>query len=372
MRTAVVVIPTYNEVNNIKRLLQEILDLQNSLDHWKLMILVVDSRSPDNTSKIVKKFQETNKNVFLINTEKEGLGKAYSNGFKYALNNLDPFVLFEMDADLSHDPKKIPDFLNKIESGADLVIGTRYSKGGSIPKNWAFQRKLFSILGNIIIKFGFAKPNISDWTTGYRAIRSWVVKKYVDKVDKYSGYVFQVATLNEALKNNAQVKEVPINFTDRVEGVSKINSSQFIIQTLLYVFTHSSFIKYAIVGVLSASIDFSVSFVFIEIVRLAIWLSTLISVETSIIFNFLMNNFWSFSHKKIEAKKHVYATSFLKFNIIQSFSLFIQIIGIQIFANVFGEQYWYIYKFAILALVIVPLTYFMYNKFIWKSKTNNQ
>ncbi|MFH1826901.1 MAG: glycosyltransferase [bacterium] len=368
MRIAVIVIPTYNEASNIKNLLQEIFSLQNNLAHWKLQILVVDSKSPDNTASIVKNFQKINKNIFLIQTSKEGLGKAYSKGFQYALNNLDPYVLFEMDADLSHDPKKIPEFLKKIEEGADFVIGTRYSKGGSIPKDWSFKRKLFSILGNIIIKFGFAKPMISDWTSGYRAIKSWVVKRYVNKVDNYSGYVFQVATLNEALKNNAQVKEIPIHFTDRIEGISKINSTQFITQTLLYVFSNSSFIKYAVVGGVSAIIDFSVSFAFIEVIKFSIWLSTLISVETSIIFNFLMNNFWSFSHKKLETKKHTYASSFLKFNLIQSISLFIQLVGIQMFAGFFGEKYWYIYKFFILAFIIVPLTYFLYNKFIWKSK----
>ncbi|OGK31575.1 hypothetical protein A3F29_01305 [Candidatus Roizmanbacteria bacterium RIFCSPHIGHO2_12_FULL_33_9] len=372
MRVAVVVIPTYNEASNIKQLIEQIFEVGQKLSKWKIKVLVVDSSSPDNTANIVKQLKKTNKDIHLLLTKREGLGKAYVKGFKYSLNNLEPYVLFEMDADLSHDPKKIPEFLKKIEEGADFVLGTRYSKGGSIPKNWAFHRKLFSVLGNIIIKLGFAKPNISDWTTGYRALKSWVVIKFVDKAEKYSGYVFQVATLDESLKNNARVQEVPIDFTDRLEGVSKINSIQFIIQTLLYVLFNSSFIKYALVGASSAVIDFGLSFIFIEILKSAIWLGTLISVEAAIIYNFLLNNFWSFSHKKIEAKKQSYATSFFKFNLIQSFSLFIQISGIQILANIFGEKYWYLYKFFILALIIIPLTYFMYNKFIWKSKIKKQ
>src|SRR3989338_10605265 len=368
MRTAVIVIPTYNEAQNIQKLIEDIFEIKNQISKWKLKVLIVDSHSPDNTSSIIKNLQKQNKNIYLLQTKKEGLGKAYVTGFKYSLKNLDPYVLFEMDADLSHDPAKIPNFLNEIENGADFVIGTRYSKGGSIPKDWAYHRKLFSVLGNIVIRLGFAKLNISDWTSGYRAIKSWVVKQSVDKVDKYSGYVFQVATLDEAIKNNAKVVEIPINFTDRIEGVSKINSFQFIVQTLLYVFTHSSFIKYAIVGATSAFIDFGLSFIFIELWKFKIWLATLISVESSIIYNFLMNNFWSFSYKKIDSKiKHTSIKKFLKFNFLQSFLLLAHVTGLTILTNIYGQSWWYIYKILLLS-VIIPLSYFLYNKFIWKNK----
>ncbi|EKD27141.1 MAG: hypothetical protein ACD_79C00852G0001 [uncultured bacterium] len=369
MRTAVIVIPTYNEAGSISKLIQEILKIQENLTRWQLKILVIDSNSPDNTAKIVKELQKTSKNIYLVQTEKEGLGKAYVTGFKYSLDHFYPYVIFEMDADLSHNPNNIPDFLNAIENGADFVIGTRYSKGGSIPKDWAFHRKLFSVLGNLVIRFGFAKLSISDWTSGYRAMKSWVVKQSVNKVEKYSGYVFQVATLDEALKNNAEIVEIPINFTDRIEGVSKINSFQFIVQTLLYVIMNSSFIKYVIVGGTSAIIDFGLSFIFIELWNITIWVSTLISVETSIIYNFLLNNFWSFSHKKLDSKvKYSNIKGFFKFNFLQSFLLLIQVLGMFVLVNFFGEKWWFVYKFLILIFVIVPLSYFLYNKFIWKSK----
>lgn len=369
MRTVAIVIPTYNEANNISKLIQDILTLQENLTRWQLKILVVDSNSPDGTAKIVKDLQKTSKNIYIIQTEKEGLGKAYVAGFKYSLAYLNPYVIFEMDADLSHNPNNIPDFLNAIENGADFVIGTRYSKGGSIPKDWAFHRKLFSVLGNLVIRFGFAKLTISDWTSGYRAMKSWVVKQSVNKVEKYSGYVFQVASLDEALKNNADIVEIPINFTDRLEGVSKINSFQFIVQTLLYVIMNSSFIKYVIVGGTSAIIDFGLSFIFIELWKMTIWLSTLISVETSIIYNFLLNNFWSFSHKKLDSKvKYSNIKGFFKFNFLQSFLLLIQVFGMYILVSFFGEKWWFVYKFLILVFVIVPLSYFLYNKFIWKNK----
>ncbi|MDP3974367.1 MAG: glycosyltransferase [bacterium] len=368
MRTAVIIIPTYNEAQNIQKLIEGIFEIKNQIPKWELKVLIVDSNSPDNTSSIIKNLQKQNKNVYLVQTKKEGLGKAYVTGFKYSLKNLDPYVLFEMDADLSHDPANIPNFLNEIENGADFVIGTRYSKGGSIPKDWAYHRKLFSVLGNIVIRLGFARLNISDWTSGYRSIKSWVVKQSVNKVDKFSGYVFQVATLDEAIKNNAKIVEIPINFTDRIEGVSKINSLQYIVQTLIYVFTHSSFIKYVIVGATSAAIDFGLSFIFIELWKLKIWLATLLSVESSIIYNFLMNNFWSFSYKKIDSKiKHANIKGFLKFNFLQSFLLLIQVIGITTLANLYGKEWWYVYKTLLIA-IIIPLSYFLYNKFIWKNK----
>ncbi len=372
MRTAVIVIPTYNEANNISKLIQKILKIQENLTRWQLKILVIDSNSPDNTAKIVKDLQKTSKNIYLVQTEKEGIGMAYVAGFKYSLAHFYPYVIFEMDADLSHNPNNIPDFLNAIENGADFVIGTRYSKGGSIPKDWAFHRKLFSVLGNLVIRFGFAKLTISDWTSGYRAMKSWVVKQSVNKVEKYSGYVFQVASLDEALKNNAVIVEIPINFTDRIEGVSKINSFQFIVQTLLYVIMNSSFIKYVIVGGTSAIIDFGLSFVFIELWQMTIWLSTLISVEASIIYNFLLNNFWSFSHKKLDSKvKYSNLKGFFKFNFLQSFLLLIQVVGMFVLVNFFGRKWWFIYKFLMLAFVIVPLSYFLYNKFIWKNKKSS-
>ncbi len=371
MRRATIVIPTYNEKNNIDMLIKKINEVIKNLKDWNINLLIVDSKSPDNTSIAVKEIMTKYKNINILETEKEGIGRAYIKGFKYAISKLDPFVIFEMDADLSHDPEMIPYFLDKITSGSDFVIGSRYIKGGSIPKDWAFHRKLFSVIGNLIIRFGFVKFRITDWTSGFRAIKTWVIKDVVETIDKYSGYVFQVAILDNALKKNAIVSEIPINFTDRKEGTSKINSFQFIYQTLFYVLSHSTFIKYIIVGSTAAIVDFGFSYIFIEVLNYAIWISTLISVELSIIYNFILNNFWSFSHKKLESKKGVFLKSFIKFNVIQSFSLFIQVSGIQILVNLFGSRWWYIYKFFILAVVIIPLSYYMYNKFIWKSRRAN-
>lgn len=371
MRKATIVLPTYNEAKNVEKLMGQIFAVTSTLKDWDIDLLVVDSKSPDGTSAVVKKLQRDFKKLHLLETDKEGLGKAYVRGFTYAIEKLDAYVVLEMDADLQHNPQVIPQFLKTIENGADFVIGSRYIKGGSIPKDWGFQRKFFSIVGNLIIRLGFMKLKIADWTSGYRAIKAWVIKEGLTNVEKYSGYVFQVALLDTALKYGAKVKEIPIQFVERIYGESKINSSQFIWQTLFYVFTYSSFMKYAIVGVIGAVVDFGISFVIIELFRIhrnLYWLATLISAEATVISNFLLNNFWSFSHKKLEAKLYIYLPKFFKFNLIAAGGLAIQAVGIQLLTNVFGPQWWYVYKFLILALVIIPYSYILYNKVIWKEK----
>lgn len=371
MKNAVIIIPTYNEAENIEPLINGVFDQASSIKNWQIEILVVDSNSPDKTALIVKTLQKKYKKLYLLETQKEGLGKAYVAGFRYALKNISPDVFFEMDADLSHDPAKISEFLEHIDKSSDFVIGSRYIRGGSIPKEWVLHRKIFSVLGNLICRLGFMKLKISDWTSGYRAIKSWIVKEAISYIEKYSGYVFQVAFLDQAIKKNARISEIPINFTDRKYGVSKINSTQFIFNTLWYIFSHSSFMRYVIVGLGGASLDFGISFILIEIYRIdqnLYWLATAISAETAIIFNFLMNNFWSFSHKRLRLHLRTFFLSFFKFNLIAVGALLIQAFGIQLLTNIYGPEFWYLYKILILALIVIPYSYILYNKIVWKGK----
>ncbi len=368
MRKAVIILPTYNEAKNIDKVLDKIFEVSKSIENWDLHILVVDSNSPDKTENIVNEMKKSNKNLHLLETTKEGLGTAYVEGFKYTIDTLKPFIVFEMDADLSHNPEDIPKFLNKIEKGADFVIGSRYIPGGSIPSDWGIERKFFSFVGNWIIRLGFMNLKITDWTNGFRAIKTWIIKDTLPKLENYTGYVFQVALIDNALKMGARISEIPVNFVDRKEGVSKINSGQYTLETLWYIFRHSSFIKFFIVGGIGFIIDFGISFIFIEIVHTAVWLGTLLSTETAIISNFLLNNFWSFSHKKIQRGEGNYVWNFIKFNVVSSGSILIQTIGVSVASSIFGRDFWYIYKIIIIAFVIIPYSYIFYNKFIWKDK----
>lgn len=377
MKKAVIVVPTYNEVGNIGQLVHSVFQVAKKIEQWEIGLLIVDSSSPDGTAQTVRELQKTYTHLHILETPKEGLGRAYVNGFSYALEHLQPFVIFEMDADLSHNPDYIPYFLKQIEQGADFVIGSRYIKGGSIPANWGFHRKIFSICANLFVRFGFMKLSTTDWTGGYRAIKSWVVKSAMNHISHYTGYVFQVALLDYAHLQGARLAEVPIAFVDRTEGESKINSFQYIVQTFLYVLTHSSFIKYVITGCMGFGVDFGISYALIAS-HVAKGTATIISAEFAIVANFLMNNFWSFKDKKITGGLIGYITKFLFFNLVSSGSIVIQYFGIVWLLRFFGDRpihiamiaipSWIIYKILIIGCVIIPYSYILYNKLIWKKK----
>lgn len=368
MKKAVVILPTYNEKNNIQTLIPAIFAVAASLTQWQLSILIVDDQSPDQTAELVKKLQKNYPSLYLIQGEKKGLGNAYLRGFRYGLEKLKADVIFEMDADWSHDPALIPQFLKKIDAGADFVIGSRYIKGGAIPGDWRLDRKLFSILGNLIVKYGLMVLKINDWTSGYRAMKTGFLKTMLHNLHQYSGYVFQVALLNRVYQKGLCVAEIPLRFQDRQKGESKIHSAQYIINTLLYVLTHSSFIKFVIVGVIGFLIDFLISFALIEKVKLAIWFSTIISAETAIVSNFLLNNFWSFSYKKIKHKMNSYFAKFVHFNFVSLGSILIQTVGLTLATILFPHYWWFIYKIIIIVFLIIPYSYCMYNFVIWKKK----
>ncbi len=369
MKKAIIILPTYNESVTISSLIKKIFEVADTIKNWQIEVLVVDSKSTDDTQKNVKALIRSYQNrLHIIEMEKEGLGKAYITGFKFAIDNFSPFVLFEMDADWSHDPEDIPAFLTKIESGADFVIGSRYMKGGSIPSNWSWHRKIFSIFGNLIARVGFMKPKVSEWTNGYRVIKVWLVKSIIPEMNTYSGYVFQVAFLDKTIKKGAYVEQIPVQFKDREHGSSKIDSFQYIWQTLLYVLLHSPFIKYVIVGLIGFAIDFGLSYFFIEKIHWVVWTATLLSTETAIISNFILNNYWSFAHKKLEHRIGAIVPSFLKFNLVSSGSILIQVVGVSLLATFIGKQWWYVYKVFIIAFIIIPYSYILYNKFIWKEK----
>lgn len=375
-KKAVIVIPTYNESKNIAALIEHITAVASHVEKWEIHIMVVDSSSPDGTRAIVEQIMKTHKNLHLINTKKEGLGKAYIQGFVHSLHTIDPYVLFEMDADLSHNPDNIPHFLNEIEKGADMVVGTRYSKGGSIPADWGIDRKILSIGANLVVRLGFMNLKQTEWTNGYRAIRKWVVQQIIKEMDQYTGYVFQVAFLDKAIKAGARISEVPVQFVDRTHGVSKINSFQYIVQTLFYVLTYSSFIKFVITGFLGFAVDFAFAYLFINLFLLQKITANILSAEIAIISNFFINNFWSFKHKKVTGGFFAYAKKLLLFNLVSSGSLVIQGVGLTISLALLGDrlfllgplkiQSWIVYKIGIIACIIIPYSYILYNKVIWK------
>lgn len=216
MKTTVV-IPTYNEKDNIVPMMEAI--LKNNIPD--LSILIVDDSSPDGTGNLVKEFSKNHPNVSLLTrTKKEGLGRAYIAGFGSAIEN-GAEAIVQMDADFSHDPNDIPRFLDKLKD-KDLVIGSRYMQGGQTSSDWALSRRLLSQWANIYARIITGVP-VSDLTGGFKAWRTDLLKKLdLDSV-RADGYGFQIEMNSRAFFNKARMIETPIVFIDRQHGQSKIS-----------------------------------------------------------------------------------------------------------------------------------------------------
>lgn len=214
---SLVIIPTYNELANIEKLVPDILSRYEKFD---LDVLIVDDNSPDGTSKFVKELMKTNSKVKLITRKaKLGLGTAYIEGFKFALKNQYDFI-FEMDADYSHDPKEIRNFLKAIKK-CDLVLGSRYKKGVNVV-NWPIKRLLLSYFANGYTRY-ITGMKICDATGGFKCFRKEVIESIdLDKV-KSNGYAFQIEMTYKAWKKGFNIQEIPIIFIDRTAGHSKMS-----------------------------------------------------------------------------------------------------------------------------------------------------
>jgi len=215
---SLVIIPTYNEKKNIPLLLQKLDPLNVDLD-----ILFIDDNSPDGTVNLIKELQKVNSRIFLIERpEKLGLGSAYVRGFLWALERGYTYIL-EMDADLSHNPDDIPRLINCCKDGADLAIGSRYSAGVNVI-NWPMKRLLLSYGANKYTRIITRLP-VTDATSGFKCFRSDVLRIIDLNKIKSSGYSFQIEMNFRTWKKGFKLTEVPIIFTERNEGHSKMSKS---------------------------------------------------------------------------------------------------------------------------------------------------
>ncbi len=218
-----IVLPTYNEAENIEPFLTAVYQVIPEIGDFNINTLIVDDNSPDGTADIVKRLQQENSKIYLLENNTRGLGNAYKAGFKYAIKNLNPDILVEMDSDFSHAPEKLKELLPPTKEGYDFVIGSRYIKGGSIPKDWALIRKLNSKYGNIFARFIAGLMQVKDCTSGFRAIKVDLIKQIDLEHLKVNGYAFQMNILFECVKLGAKTYEIPIDFIDRVKGQSKLS-----------------------------------------------------------------------------------------------------------------------------------------------------
>ena len=209
-----VIMPTYNEKENVEAIATAV------LKNKECDILFIDDNSPDGTGKIIDEMHTEDKRINVIHRPgKSGLGRAYITGFKWAIENGYDFI-FEMDADFSHDPAEIPNFIKKMDE-CDMVLGSRYVKGGGI-ENWDVLRKLVSRFGNIYSRTVLWLP-YRDLTGGFKCYKRKVLES-ID-LDTFSsvGYNFQIETTYKAHKNGFHICEIPITFRERKSGQSKFN-----------------------------------------------------------------------------------------------------------------------------------------------------
>jgi len=221
---AVVVVPTYNEAENVGGLIPEILAKDE-----RLSVLVVDDNSPDGTADIVKALPGFGDRILILErARKEGLGAAYIAAFKWILANTDFEAIFEMDADFSHSPDALPGFLKEIDSH-DLVLGSRYLEGITVV-NWPLRRLILSVGANIYARFVTGMP-IKDSTGGFKCFRRTTMEMLpLDKI-KSDGYSFQIEMNYHCWKRRLRIKEIPITFEDRQVGVSKM-SKRIIVEAM--------------------------------------------------------------------------------------------------------------------------------------------
>lgn len=364
----VVIIPTYNEAENINRLLGVVLEEFKQISGHEMEVLVVDGFSPDGTAEIVKSLSKENPCIHLVEKEKSGLGADYIFGMRFAMEKMEAEAVIEMDADFQHDPRDIKRFVAQLDAGYDYVIGSRYIEGGSIPGDWAFHRRFISILGNLVARLVLWLPDISDYTTGFKASR---VHGFLDKIDLSrilsKGFAYKMHLLSEMVDRRAKVKEIPISFATRGKGISKMEGNNLgdslLVVLKIRIRKSNRFLKFLVVGFVGLIADFLSYFVMVRFFDILPSLASAISAQPAVISNFVLNNLWTFADRKhTESKKFAVGLliSILASNI---GVLFIRAGVIFLSSLVFGRKS--IINYVIGTALLVVYNFTVYNRYIW-------
>lgn len=300
-KIACIVLPTYNEAENVKKLLPLIFAEGETIPSHDLHVLVVDDHSPDGTAEVVRELSHSYPNLHLISGDKKGLGDAYQRGINHALKTFDPDCILEMDADLQHSPTLLPLFITLANHGFSLVIGSRFAPGGSTP-NFSLYRTLLSRVGNWLVRFLGGLPRIHDCTSGYRCIKAAIIRQCDFSFLSTRGYSFQTSFLCELLRNGAKVIEVPIVFPDRQHGQSKLRFNdqvEFLFNIFKIRFRRSGeFIKFCFVGGSGMLVNMGIYLLLTRVYQVPLELASPVAIEVSILSNFTLNNLWTFRKRQ--------------------------------------------------------------------------
>ena len=316
------VLPTYNEEENIENIIKQILEEVHQDAHTS-SVLVVDDNSSDDTQSIVKRLISINQNIHLISGQKKGLGDAYKRGFAFALDDLNADLIFQMDSDGQHDPSLIPTFISSIEEGKDVIIGSRFADGGTTP-DFSFSRLFMSKVGNLLVRYVGGITQVRDCTSGYRAIRASYLKELDFSYLSTRGYSFQSSLICDLAWRGADIFEIPIEFSSRKGGDSKLalrDQIEFLLNIPRLGFRNTKdFIKYSLVGISGVFVNLGLYALLTRYYEVSEILAPLISIETALISNFILNNFWTFGKRTTHSRIRV---KFLKFHLASGFSALI-------------------------------------------------
>lgn len=369
------IIPTYNEKENIERMVSVLTEVAKKTPGYTHAILFVDDFSPDGSGELVKQIQKKNDNVYLLEKKKEGLGRALIMGYDYAIKKLHADIVIPNDADFQWDPEDIPKLIKKIDEGYDVVVASRHVAGGKVV-GWNWFRNLNHEFSNSLLAWWIAGvKEVHDHAGNFKAIR---VKGVLDKVPlrkmQNAGFSFQLHILYELSKTGAKFVEVPVIFHERRFGKSKIGFNRYYVRDVFEYLKSSvlirydrsaSFFKYCVVGGIGFLVQTIISH-FLILTGIKPGISVAVGAEASIISNFLFNNFWTFKHVKIEEGKLL--KKFVHFNGISLGAILIQSVAVTIGTHFFGTGTWFIFMVLSIVCIVIPYSYVMYSLFIWKTK----
>ena len=330
------VLPTYNEEENIENIIQQILKEEKNQSKHTFSILVVDDNSTDETQTIVQRYISLNSKVHLVTGQKKGLGDAYKRGFKFALNDLKADLIFQLDSDGQHDTSLIPDFVSYIEEGKDVVIGSRFVEGGTTP-DFSISRLLMSKVGNLLVRYVGGITQVKDCTSGYRAIRASYLKELDFSYLSTRGYSFQSSLICDLAWRGADISEIPIEFSSRQGGDSKLtlrDQIEFLLNIPRLGFRNlEDFMKYSLVGVSGVFVNLGLYLFLTRYYEISEVVAPLIAIESALISNFILNNFWTFGKRITQSRIRV---KFVKFHLVSGFSALINYSAFLTLFLVFG------------------------------------
>ena len=377
MKKVLVIIPTYNEVNNIDQVIELVEQVRTKLRSYELSVLIVDDKSPDGTAKHVKTLQKKYDNIKLLSGEKSGLGSAYIRGFNYALKIRDDNVFIMMDADLSHNPEDIPALLKAISKGSDYVIGSRYATGGAISGSWPLIRVITSRVANFVArKLTGITNNVTDLTGGFKAIRREAIQEIDLNALNVKGYIFQVSLLHNFVAKGFKVSEVPITFTDRQNGSSKLrlrDVTEFIYRA--YKLNPNAPIqkltRFGFVGTCGAIVNLAILTILVKLFHSEVLIADLIAIECSIIFNFFLNHFYTFKGYgayTARTKKESLNSILIKMGKFNIGTLGGAAINFLVFMTLFkATGVNYVISDIVAILIAMSWNYFVSTRFVWRA-----